>query len=151
MKLERTVLYIIIIVYLMVVVFNNASRPYRLGGNEELTIARWNYALDEIEQNKTKISYGVFLTNKSKGNIFIRTLKPEYKNEILNDIEYDNVIIVSKEIMPKEVLEVNWDVIINKNGLTIKEIKAFLTSIRLSAIVKGENVINHDLITTFSP
>ena len=51
--------------------------------------------------------------------------------------------------MPKEALEVNWDIIINKSGLTIKEIKAFLTSIRLNAIVKGENVINHDLIATF--
>ncbi len=150
MNLKRTALYIII-VYLLVVVFNNSLKPYSLGGNEELTIARWDYALDEIEQNKAKISYSVFLTNKSKGNIFIRTLKPEYKNEILNDIEYDNVIIVSKEIMPKEVLEVNWDVIINKNGLTIKEIKAFLTSITLNAIVKGENAINHDLIAVFSP
>ncbi len=150
MKLKRTALYIII-VYFFIVVFCNSLKPYRLGGNEELTIARWNYALDEIEQNKTKISYGVFLTNKTKDNIFIRTLKPEYKNEILNDIEYDNVIIISKEIMPEEVLEVNWDVIINKSGLTIKEIKAFLANIRLNAIVKGEKVINHDLIATFSP
>ncbi len=151
MRLKRTALYIIIVYLFVVVVFNNYLKPYRLGGNEELTIARWNYALDEIEQNKTKVSYSVFLTNKSKGNIFIRTLKPEYKIEILNDIEYDNVIIVSKEIMPKEVLEINWDIIINKNGSTIKDIKAFLASIRLNATVKGEKVINHDLIATFSP
>jgi hypothetical protein len=134
----------------MVVVFSNTFiKPYRLGGNEELTITRWNYALDEIEPNKTKFSYSVFLTNKSEGNISIRTLKPEYKIEILNDIEYKDVIIVSEEIMPKEVLEVNWDIIINKNGLTVKEIKEFLTSITLNASVKGENVINHDLVTTF--
>lgn len=89
------------------------------------------------------------MTNKSEGNISIRTLKPEYKIEILNDIEYKDVVIVSKEIMPKEVLEVNWDIIINKNGLTVKEIKEFLISITLNASVKGENVISHDLVTTF--
>lgn len=56
MVLKRTVLYIII-VYLLVVVFSNTFiKPYRLGGNEELTITRWNYALDEIEPNKTKFS-----------------------------------------------------------------------------------------------
>ena len=51
--------------------------------------------------------------------------------------------------MTKEVLEVNWDIIINKNGLMNKEIKEFLTSIRVNARVKGEDVINHDLTATF--
>jgi hypothetical protein len=61
MVLKRTVLYIIII-YLMVVVFSNTFiKAYRLGGNEELTITRWNYALDEIEPKKTKFSYIIVL------------------------------------------------------------------------------------------
>lgn len=122
--------------------------PIRLD-DKTLTISRWNYALDETEPNITKISYGVFLTNESEANIFIRTLKPEYKVEILNDIEYDNVITVSKEIRPKEVLEINWNIIIGKRGLTIKEIKEFLASIRLNSAFKVENVINQDFSITF--
>ncbi len=140
----------VIFAYLIVVIISNDLKPYRLGGNEELVITRWDYALEEIEPNKTKISYGVFFTNKSLGNIFIRILKPNYKTEVLNNIEYDNVIILNKEIVPEEVLEVDWDVIVNKQGLTVKDAKAILTSVGINARVKGEKVINHELVGTFN-
>lgn len=140
----------VIIMYLMVVIISNDLKPYRLGGNEELAITRWNYALEEIEPNKTKISYGVFFTNKSLGNIFIRILKPNYKTEVLNNVEYDNVIILNKEIIPKEVLEVNWSIIVDKQGLTVKDAKAILTSVGINARVKGEKVIEHEMVGTFN-
>ncbi|MDF2882148.1 MAG: hypothetical protein K0R54_2705 [Clostridiaceae bacterium] len=146
---KKIALYVIFM-YLIVVIISNDLKPYRLGGNEELVITRWDYALEEIEPNKTKISYGVFFTNKSIGNIFIRILKPNYKTEVLNNIEYDNVIMLNKEIIPKEVLEVKWDIIVDKQGLTAKDAKAILTSVGINARVKGEKVINHELVGTFN-
>jgi hypothetical protein len=140
----------VIVVYLVIVVISSILKPYRLAGNEELVITGWNYALEEIEPNKTKISYSVFLTNKSIGNIFIRILKPDYKTEVLNNIEYDNVIMLNKEIIPKEVLEVKWDIIADKQGLTVKEAKSMLTSVGVNARVKGEKIINHEMVVTFN-
>ncbi|MDF2503406.1 hypothetical protein [Clostridium sp.] len=146
---KKIALYVIFM-YLIVVIISNDLKPYRLGGNEELVITRWDYALEEIEPNKTKISYGVFFTNKSIGNIFIRILKPNYKTEVLNNIEYDNVIMLNKEIIPKEVLEVKWDIIVDKQGLTVKEAKAILTSVGINVRVKGEKILNHELVVTFN-
>lgn len=148
--LKKTVLFIII-VYLILIAFSNIYiKPYRHIGNEELKITKWNYALDEIEPNKIKISYSVILSNVSNGNILIKTLEPEYKAEILKDIEYEDVIDVRKEIIPNEELEISWDILINKNEMTIKEIKAFLKSIKVDARVEGENIINHNLEITFN-
>jgi hypothetical protein len=140
----------VIVVYLVIVVISSILKPYRLVGNEELVITGWNYALEEIEPSKTKISYSVFLTNKSIGNIFIRILKPDYKTEVINNIEYDNVIMLNKEIIPKEVLEVKWDIIADKQGLTVKDAKAILTSVGINARVKGENVVSHEMVVTFN-
>jgi len=145
--LKRIALYIIIVYLLLVVFFNTYVKPYRLT-NEELQISSWNYALDEIDLDKTKFSYSVSLINVSEGIIFLRTLKPDYKEEVLNNIEYNNVIIVNKEIKPKEVLEVSWDIIINKKGLIVKELKAYLTSIKLNAKVDTK-FIPHELEVTF--
>lgn len=58
------------------------------------------------------------------------------------------VIVVNKEIKPKEVMKVNWDIIINKKGLTVKELKAFLTSIELNAKVNTD-VLPHESEVTF--
>lgn len=140
----------VIFVYILVVIISNDLKPYMLGGFEELVITRWDYVLEEIEPNKTKISYGVFFTNKSIGNIFIRIVKPNYKTEVLNCIEYENVIILNKEIVPKEVLEVKWDIIVDKQGLTVKDAKAILTSVGINARVKGEKIIDHDMVGTFN-
>lgn len=140
----------VIVVYVIVVIISNDLKPYRLGGYEELAITRWDYDLEEIEPNKTKISYGVFFTNKSLGNIFIRILKPNYKTEVLNNIKYDNVIILNKEIIPGEILEVSWSIIVDKQGLTVKDAKAILTSVGINARVKGEKIIEHDMVGTFN-
>jgi hypothetical protein len=149
-KMLKKVTLGVIFVYLIVVIISNDLKPYRLGGYEELAITRWDYALEEIEPNKTKISYGVFFTNKSLGNIFIRNVKPYYKTEVLNNIEYDNVIILNKEIVPKEVLEVKWDIIVDKQGLIVKDAKAILTEVGVNARVKGEKVIEHEMVGTFN-
>jgi hypothetical protein len=149
-KMLKKVTLGVIFVYLIVVIISNDLKPYRLGGYEELAITRWDYALEEIEPNKTKISYGVFFTNNSLGNIFIRNVKPYYKTEVLNNIEYDNVIILNKEIVPKEVLEVKWDIIVDKQGLTVKDAKAILTEVGVNARVKGEKVIEHEMVGTFN-
>ncbi|WP_019230050.1 hypothetical protein [Sedimentibacter sp. B4] len=148
--MSKEIAWRVIIVYLTLVIIFYFSKPYRLGGYEELAITRWNYDIEEIEPNKTKISYGVFFTNKSLGNIFIRILKPNYKTEVLNSIEYDNVIILNKEIVPEEVLEVNWSIIVDKQGLTVKDAKAILTSVGINARVKGEKIIEHDMVGTFN-
>jgi hypothetical protein len=92
----------------------------------------------------------VFFTNKSIGNIFIRILKPNYKTEVLNSIEYENVIILNKEIEPKEVLEVKWDIIVDKQGLTVKDAKTILTDVGINARVKGEKIIEHEMVGTFN-
>lgn len=138
----------VIFVYLIVVVFcNNYIKPYSLS-KEELRINSWNYALNEIDSDKTKFSYSVSLINLSEGDIFIRTLKPNYKKEILNNIEYDNVVVVNKEIKPEDVLTINWDIVINKKGLTVKELKAYLTNIELNAKVNTA-VLPHELAVNF--
>jgi hypothetical protein len=149
-KMSKKIAIYVIFIYLIVVIFSNDLKPYRLGGYEELAITRWDYALEEIEPNKTKISYGVFFTNKSLGNIFIRILKPNYKTEVLNSIEYDNVIMLNKEIVPEEVLEVNWIIIVDKQGLTVKDAKLILTSVGINARVKGEKIIEHEMVGTFN-
>jgi len=153
--LRKIVLYTSIVYIVVVIIVYKYNLEYPNLARQSFQISRWNYELNEINSDKIKFTFGISLSNESESTFFVRTIKPSYKNETINNIEYENVIIVNKEIKPKEKLEVNWDIIIKKEGIAeieIKELKSLLTGIKVSAKIStkvGAEVITGDSVVTF--
>lgn len=139
---------IIIVLYLIIVasgyVTNLKTKRIEY---QELRISKWNYELKELGSDRVKFTYTFSLINCNTKNEFIISVKPTYKKEIENTVEYDDYIAINKEIKPNEEIEISWDIIVNTDGLKkadVKEVKTYLTSVTVSAK-------NHNSYHTFYP
>ncbi|MDF2948064.1 MAG: hypothetical protein K0R07_74 [Sedimentibacter sp.] len=126
----------VVVTYLVVVAigYNNdwATRRIEYAG---LSISGWDYELSEIDSDKIKFTYKLTLANNDKQIDFIKSIKPGYKMEVENIIDYDKSILVNTDIKPDEEKEISWDIIVNTRDLKsveIKEISGFLTNIEVS-------------------
>lgn len=140
---------IVIVVFYLVIVALGITNDLETKRIEYQTIRlnRWNYELKEVDFNKVKFTYSLVIANYGSGNDFIRLVKPVYKKEIANIIEFDDYIVVNKEIKPKEEIEISWDIIVNTDGLkevNLKDIKNYLSEVTISTA-------NHNAYHTYYP
>ena len=67
----------------------------------------------------------------------LRSYSSIFSRSVFSDIiEYDDYIVVNKEIKPNEEMGISWDIIVNTAGLKnvdVKEIRSYLTSVTVSA------------------
>lgn len=132
--------YIVIVIsvfYLMIVALGyvNDLETKRIE-YQTLRLNGWEYELNEVGTNKIKFTYTIKLIYYGSNNDFIRLVKPAYKNEVANIIEYDDYIAVNKEIKPNEEMEFSWDIIVSTDGLKevgVREIRSYLSSVTVSA------------------
>lgn len=127
----------VIVLYLMVIAlgYTNDLETKRIE-YQTLQLIGWNYELNEVDSNKVKFTYTLTLINYDSKDDFIKLVKPDFKEEIVNIIEYDDYIVVNKEIKPNEEMGISWDIIVNTAGLKnvdVKEIRSYLTSVTVSA------------------
>ncbi len=86
----------VIVLYLMVIAlgYTNDLETKRIE-YQTLRLSGWNYELNEVESNKVKFTYTLTLINYDSKDDFIKLVKPDFKEEIVNIIEYDDYIVVS--------------------------------------------------------
>lgn len=143
--------YIVIVVVVFYLVIVSLGYTNDLGAKrieyQGLRLSRWNYELSEVDFNKVKFTYALTLVNYGSKNDFIRLVKPVFKKEASNIIEYDDYIAVNKEIKPNEEMELSWYIIVNTDGLKkadVKELRSYLTSVTVSTR-------NQNAYYTFTP
>lgn len=67
---------------------------------------------------------------------FIRLVKPEYyKDKAGSIVEYEDYIVINKEILPDEKIEIAWDIVVDSDilkGTDNAGIKQLLASVTVS-------------------
>lgn len=106
---------------------------------DRLKINEWSYtweSVNEIDSDKTKISYYVNLINENEKNMYIESIKLVVYEAIKNKIISKKIAVsVNKDIKPNETIQINGELMIDTEGLTesdIAKILPFITDIKVS-------------------
>lgn len=131
--LRKSILTIIILTLCALIFFlgykNIAIKIENKGG---IRSSGLTYAMPN-NNGKSAFSYAFNLTNTNEKDIFIKSIEPSINETMKNNIlSSETIIVVNKNIKPNETIEINGNIFIDTNGLSMHNIGKLITDIRVS-------------------